>query len=258
MAYTVKKIAKLSGVSVRTLHWYDKIGLLKPAYIGQNGYRYYEDEQLFTLLYDILFFKDLGLTLSEIKQLISQTSSKKVHALKNRKNDLIMDIQLKSSLLVSIDKTLHHFETMSMLDGSYPHDFDTVRQREYEFFLITYKNYSVKDIGKIQQHRLHNLSKTESNYLKSSSYRHYTFLKNMLTQGVDAGDVKVRASMKQHFLMLEKFYNIDLESYCKIAKFYMKRKNMTDMHNYYHSRLSHYLSKAIDEFKKANSEICLL
>jgi DNA-binding transcriptional MerR regulator len=46
MAYTVAKLAKISGVSVRTLHWYDQVGLLKPAYHGANGYRFYEEEQL--------------------------------------------------------------------------------------------------------------------------------------------------------------------------------------------------------------------
>ncbi len=42
MSYTVKKLAELSDVSVRTLHWYDKVGLLKPAHYGANGYHYYE------------------------------------------------------------------------------------------------------------------------------------------------------------------------------------------------------------------------
>lgn len=45
MVYTVAKLAKISGISIRTLHWYDEIGLLKPAYHGANGYRYYEEEK---------------------------------------------------------------------------------------------------------------------------------------------------------------------------------------------------------------------
>lgn len=65
MVYTVQKLASLSGVSVRTLHHYDEIGLLKPAYIGGNGYRYYEEEQAL-LLQQILFFRNLGLELSKM------------------------------------------------------------------------------------------------------------------------------------------------------------------------------------------------
>ena len=55
MAYTVTKFAKISGVSVRTLHWYDEVGLLKPAYYGSNGYRYYEEKQLLHAPADLIF-----------------------------------------------------------------------------------------------------------------------------------------------------------------------------------------------------------
>lgn len=71
MAYTVKELAKISGVSVRTLHWYDEIGLLKPFSKGANNYRYYEEQQLLRLQ-QILFFKELGcngLITPHIKQL---------------------------------------------------------------------------------------------------------------------------------------------------------------------------------------------
>ena len=59
MAYTVKQVAALSGVSVRTLHFYDETGLLKPAYVGTNGYRFYEEPQLLTLQ-QILFYRGWG------------------------------------------------------------------------------------------------------------------------------------------------------------------------------------------------------
>ena len=63
MAYTVKKLAAISGVSVRTLHWYDEVGLLKPAYHGANGYRFYEEAQLL-MLQQILFYRELGFELN--------------------------------------------------------------------------------------------------------------------------------------------------------------------------------------------------
>lgn len=65
MPYTVNKLAKLSGVSVRTLHFYDEVGLLKPAYYVENNYRYYEEEQLL-LLQQILFYRELGFQLNDI------------------------------------------------------------------------------------------------------------------------------------------------------------------------------------------------
>ena len=58
-AYSVKQVARLSGVSVRTLHFYDEAGLLKPAYHTANGYRFYEEPQLL-MLQQILFYRELG------------------------------------------------------------------------------------------------------------------------------------------------------------------------------------------------------
>ena len=62
-AYTVRQVASLSGISVRTLHFYDEVGLLKPAYHTANGHRFYEEPQLLTLQ-QILFYRELGFELA--------------------------------------------------------------------------------------------------------------------------------------------------------------------------------------------------
>ena len=71
MVYTIKQLADLSGVSTRTLRHYDAIGLLKPAYYGDNSYRYYDKAQLL-LLQQILFFRDTGLKLESIQKIIKE------------------------------------------------------------------------------------------------------------------------------------------------------------------------------------------
>ena len=72
MAYTVKQVAAMSGVSVRTLHFYDETGLLKPAYLGANGYRFYEEAQLLTLQ-QILFYRELEFELKQIKEILGRS-----------------------------------------------------------------------------------------------------------------------------------------------------------------------------------------
>ena len=67
---TVKQVSEISGVSVRTLHYYDDIGLLKPTYIKSNGYRMYDDNSL-RKLQSIMLFRELEFPLKEIKQIIS-------------------------------------------------------------------------------------------------------------------------------------------------------------------------------------------
>lgn len=69
--YKVQEVAKIAGVSVRTLHHYDSVGLLKPSNIGSNRYRYYSDEDL-KLLQHILFFKELGFSLKKIQEIVAE------------------------------------------------------------------------------------------------------------------------------------------------------------------------------------------
>src|SRR3954462_507421 len=87
MAYTVKQVAAMSGVSVRALHFYDETGLLKPAYCGANGYRFYEKRQLL-MLQQILFYRELGFELRQIKEILGREGFEKVAALESHRKVL--------------------------------------------------------------------------------------------------------------------------------------------------------------------------
>lgn len=69
--YKVQEVATIAGVSVRTLHHYDSIDLMKPSNIGSNRYRYYNDDDL-KLLQHILFFKELGFSLKKIQEIVAE------------------------------------------------------------------------------------------------------------------------------------------------------------------------------------------
>src|SRR6185312_3931952 len=109
MAYTVKQVAEMSGVSVRTLHFYDETGLLKPAYLGANGYRFYEEPQLLALQ-QILFYRELGLELKQIKQVLGRADFEKVAALESHRAVLEKNLSRTRSLLETIDKTIQHLK----------------------------------------------------------------------------------------------------------------------------------------------------
>lgn len=87
--FTVGQAANLSGVSVRTLHYYDQIGLLKPQQIGENGYRYYTQEDLQTLQ-QILFFRELEFPLKEIVRILHQPDFDRQRALQEHRKLLLM------------------------------------------------------------------------------------------------------------------------------------------------------------------------
>lgn len=105
MAHTVKQLTTLSGISIRTLRFYDQIGLLKPAYYGNNRYRYYEEEQIL-LLQQILFYRELGFSLDEIKKIINSDKFNKIDALNFHKEKLIESLNKTKKLIQTIDQTI--------------------------------------------------------------------------------------------------------------------------------------------------------
>ncbi|OBR95108.1 HTH-type transcriptional activator mta [Clostridium ragsdalei P11] len=109
---TVKQVSDLTGISVRMLHHYDKIGLLKPTKLTEAGYRLYDDEALETLQ-QILFFKELDLPLKEIKEIITSPHFDKMEALKNHKKLIILKRDRLNGLIELINKTLKGANTMS-------------------------------------------------------------------------------------------------------------------------------------------------
>jgi|SRR5579872_2896164 len=109
MAYTVKKVAAMAGVSVRTLHFYDEMALLKPAYIKANGYRIYEEPQLL-MLQQILFYRELGFELKRIRKILCQAKFEKVAALKTHRQVLEKNVTRTRTLIETIDKTISHLK----------------------------------------------------------------------------------------------------------------------------------------------------
>ena len=86
----IKEFADFCGVSVRTLHYYDEIGLLKPAYIDNfSSYRYY-DENSILKMQEILFYRELDFSLSSIKEILSSKNYDKTKALQEQKKLLIL------------------------------------------------------------------------------------------------------------------------------------------------------------------------
>lgn len=86
---TVKQVSALTGISVRTLHYYDEIGLLVPTTNTQSGYRLYDDHAI-ARLQQILFYKELDFPLSEIRQILDSPAFDSQKALEQQKNLLIM------------------------------------------------------------------------------------------------------------------------------------------------------------------------
>jgi DNA-binding transcriptional MerR regulator len=145
MAYTVNKLAAMSGVSARTLRFYDEVDLLKPAYHGASGYRYYEEAQLLTLQ-QILFYRELGFELKQIKRVLGRSDFDKVAALESHRKVLRKDLAQTRKLIVTIDKTIEHLKgTKKMKSQELFVGFDPKQQAKHEQYLIDRYGESMKE-----------------------------------------------------------------------------------------------------------------
>lgn len=133
--YTVKQLADLARISVRTLHHYDDIGLLKPAYLGTNGYRYYEQPQLYRLQ-QILMYREFGLPLDEISDLIDAADFDVASSLRQHRERLIERLQHQQTLLRVIDDTLARLDGDETMQDNKLYNWQSpTKQAEYEAWL---------------------------------------------------------------------------------------------------------------------------
>ncbi|MEW9700600.1 MerR family transcriptional regulator [Paenibacillus sp. SI8] len=105
MEYTVQKLGVLAGISTRTLRYYDEIGILKPARINSSGYRIYGQSEV-DRLQQILFYRELGVSLEEIKELISSPSYDADQALREHRGKLLAKRKQIDILIANVDLTL--------------------------------------------------------------------------------------------------------------------------------------------------------
>jgi len=105
MEYTVQKLGKMAGISTRTLRYYDEIGILKPARINSSGYRIYGQKEI-DRLQQILFYRELGVSLESIKDIVTSPSFDREKALREHRVKLLLKIEQLNLLVVNVDKTI--------------------------------------------------------------------------------------------------------------------------------------------------------
>jgi DNA-binding transcriptional MerR regulator len=128
--YTIKEIADLAGVTTRTLRYYDQLGLLIPAEIGKNGYRYYDQDNLLRLQ-QVLYFRELDVPLKEIQYLMSRPDFQLLSSLENHQDALRDQVQRLNRLLATLEKTISSLQGEgNMSEKEFFAGFDETRYEE--------------------------------------------------------------------------------------------------------------------------------
>jgi|SRR5687768_7705620 len=129
--FTVKQLSKLAGVTPRTLHHYDDIGLLKPSRVGDNGYRYYGEEALLRLQ-QILFYRELDIPLDDIKKIMGRRDFDVLSALQSHKYALKKQVTRLNRLIDTVDNTINHLKGNNIMsEKAYFEGFNEEQQEKY-------------------------------------------------------------------------------------------------------------------------------
>lgn len=247
MAYTVTKLAKISGVSVRTLHWYDEVGLLKPAYHGSNGYRYYEEEQLL-LLQQILFFKELGFELKQIQKVLQRGDFDKIAALSSHRKVLLKNLERTRELIKTIDNTINHLKgNRKMKEKEIYAGFGKKKQKAYEKEIIDRFGEQGKAATAECRENVKNWSKTDWD----ASKREFESICKELVKGMEehrkADSKEVQIAISRHFELLKKFWTPTKDSYPAHGQFIVE-SDLRKAYEVYHPQLPTFIAEAIKVF----------
>lgn len=166
---TVKEISEVTGISVRTLHYYDEIGLLKPTSKSDAGYRLYDDKALETLQ-QILFFREFDIPLKEIKAVIENPALDKNQILQVQRRMLVSKKERMERLIASIDDILKGDNKMDFAVFSKP-EIEEMFEAMLEHMPDEMRQMAIKEFGGVEEWRKHYIEvlsseKMQKNYAK--------------------------------------------------------------------------------------------
>ena len=237
--YTVKQLADLAGVSRRTLHYYDDIGLLKPSSRGDNDYRHYDDTSLFRLQ-QILFYRELGLDLRQIKEILDDPDFDLVSALQSHRHTLQAKIKRLQTLVQTIDTTiLHLVGEVDMSKKNIFHGFSEEKLKQYEKEAVD--NWGE---GAAQSIKLWNSYSDERKeaIMQEGSHIYKEIVANM-DKGADSPEI--RALLLRWHEHLRYFYEPTIEVLGGLGNMYHDHPDFNATFTRIHPDLPAFLKKAI-------------
>ncbi len=247
MHYTIQTLAQLSGVTIRTLRFYDEIGLLKPAYVADNGYRYYDNNQLL-LLQQILFFRELGFELKAIQEILQQSDFDKHKTLIAHKQLLHAKIERMHELVATIDTTINHLEGTQLMDSAQLFKgFTHEQQAEHEADLVERYGQDASEHIEQTKRNIKKWTKDDWNNVRKEFEAICNELTHAVQQNIPVTDASVQAVIKRHYNWICQFWTPNRESYAGLGQEYTLPA-WSNTFNGYHPQLAQYMADAINMY----------
>lgn len=245
MAYTVKKLSELSGVTVRTLHFYEEAKLLKPAYYGSNGYRYYEEKELLQLQ-QILFFKELGFSLKQIRKVLGRSDFDQLAALHSHRQALSREREKIGKLLKTIDKTIKHLKGQKkMKDTEIFGGFSLVTRSKSSESYFDAETLVLNNLKKPGTESQAKSFQEEVNKMARAIHRK---IADCIEQGLEPSSKVVQRIIKEHHAFAEQFHNATKDVYKALAQLYREHPAYRKQLDPVHPQLANFMAQAMNVF----------
>lgn len=246
MSYRIKEVADMAGVSVRTLHYYDQIGLLKPGFVTTKGYRFYTDKDL-GRLQQILFFKELAFNLQEIKDILDNPGFDKRQALKTHRELLLEKKKRLEKIIKLVGRTIESIEgeiemnKNEMFDGF---DITEIERHKEKYAEETKQKYRNTDAYKESEKKTSKYTKDDWARIVAKGDEIYKKLATLMAKAPSDPKVQELVKEKRQYIT-DNFYNCTPEIFRGLGELYVYDERFTANIDKYKSGLAKFLSEAI-------------
>jgi DNA-binding transcriptional MerR regulator len=276
---TIKEMSELTGVSARTLRYYDEIGLFKPTGKSEAGYRLYDDKAL-EILQQILYFRELDIPLKTIKEIIENPTLDRNKILQLQKEMLITEKNRLERLIISIDNELKGVETMDFTVFS-RNDTEELFHAMYEHMPENIRDIAIAEFGSVEKWREHYIEavssqKVQEQYAKMVEWyggkdEYISTVKNPVSKEIaqsyqnridhileklaskqdsDINSFEVRELIAEYGFIVKQLLQLKEEKDIMLAqsKFFKQEPAKEKLNNQYGENFNLFLSEAIQAF----------
>ena len=247
-SYSVKEVALLAGVSVRTLHYYDEVDLLKPFVNPDNNYRVYDNKDI-EKLQQILFFKELGFKIAEIKNILESPDFDRVDALKSQKDLIYKKVERYMKIIDTVNLTISSLEkggNMKKENLFKGLDFEEINAHKEKYKKEVKEKYDSKLVDESNK-RTSNYSKEKWEEIQSESSAIFNELASLMER--DKSDERVQELVADYHKHIDTyFYPCSYDIYKGLGEMYVADERFTDFYDKVKTGLAAFIKEAIDYY----------
>lgn len=255
MEYTVQKLGALAGISTRTLRYYDEFGLLRPARINSSGYRIYGQAEV-DLLQQILFYRELGLTLEAIKEIVTSPSFDGAQALREHHERLLQRRNQLDALIANVEQTLAQSEgrmTMSNEEKFAGFKQKLIDDNEQKYGQEVREKYGEEALEKSNR-KLSNMTEEQYTALQQLEADMFASLEQAMEEGDSASELAQKAADLHRQWLSFYWDTYTKEAHAGVAQMYVDDERFTAYYDKVRPGMAKFLRDAVHVYTGTGQE----